>query len=778
MIWLTDMPIWSQYSLIGLTLTPNGYNTSHLKNDSYIQMDSLYSLLSERGVDIKSLYSESVKKEDAKVSELKYVFKLSEDEILDIKGNKLLPNECKLFSKEKLDEYGIKSQFSLSVKELDDLGYSRSEIFKNKKSYTYEDAKNISKDDMKKIGLDKFDLSSLLLKFPLNEIFKDRKEIKDNYELKVILKEKGFEAILDNNLTLDNITLFHHYYGGLISKKRFEIIWNIPKEYILAHKNKWDVSDLSYFLKDEIKDVINRGDKIYGLIYKEFKDSKSEDVLTKDEIIKEKYHEKLEFGVEYLASLDISIDDVKKYSMNITWKFPYSEKEYPKKKPEGLIIRDNEGNRKGGDWRVTRDFMNSIGYESSHRSSGGITSNKSLINIIGFYNMDIEDTMECYMTLEGRDYSDIMMIFNKLSKKGISFNKGDENELIKMINKISGRDKSDINRLTLKLFVKYDLDVKSLLNSFIENQVSYSGIADDIDKLSGKGFDKEIHKIKQIVIMNRIREEKLIKRGAQSMGWYNEEGMSLKEVKEIYDFYEQQKTKLDEWIPFKSQHSGYRDEDKAAIVIFFAYAKLNKLEDFDLPGYEFTRSTFIKILRHLCNSWRSNNRDCVGIKLEDDEKLRTYNWLKENCFRDDNMRELPDLLPITYEFDRPLFEKLCDTLLKSESTEKHYANNGKLVEWSLIFYNFKVFFMYLISSEYSKKPPIYIKEVEKEANILIQKILGATRTKLKRIQTLKTIKNIHVFSASAERKKIVVDIASELLKKEEEVKIKRFKSVE
>ena len=80
-IWLTDISTWSNYSIIGLTIGPNGYRTSHLKDDSYIGINELVQLLSERKVDIKKLYSNIGINYNMSVLELKSVFGISEDEI-------------------------------------------------------------------------------------------------------------------------------------------------------------------------------------------------------------------------------------------------------------------------------------------------------------------------------------------------------------------------------------------------------------------------------------------------------------------------------------------------------------------------------------------------------------------------------------------------------------------------------------------------------------------------------------------------------------------------
>jgi hypothetical protein len=88
MIWLTDMPIWSNYSMIGVTIGPTGYRTGHLKNDSYLHINQLIEILSQRGFDTKKLYL-SIDKDIYNYSydEIKNLFGKSDDDILDNKPN-------------------------------------------------------------------------------------------------------------------------------------------------------------------------------------------------------------------------------------------------------------------------------------------------------------------------------------------------------------------------------------------------------------------------------------------------------------------------------------------------------------------------------------------------------------------------------------------------------------------------------------------------------------------------------------------------------------------
>lgn len=164
MIWLTDMPTYNNYSIIGVTIGPKGYVTGHLKDDSHININQLAEVLLQRNVDFKKLYPNLKKSYDYSILELRLIFNMTNDEILDNK--KLTYNDFHLFTRQDFDKRGITGQFILPLEALIKMGYSKDEIFKHKTKFHDVDLKHLTRDEIRKIGFDKFQtkgISFLLL---------------------------------------------------------------------------------------------------------------------------------------------------------------------------------------------------------------------------------------------------------------------------------------------------------------------------------------------------------------------------------------------------------------------------------------------------------------------------------------------------------------------------------------------------------------------------------------------------------------------------------------
>ena len=413
------MPVWSNYSLIGLTINQGGFHTCHLKDDSYLEFSRMYELLKDRNFDMKNLYPSKLELNyDYKVSELKFLFNLSDEEIFKKKKN-FVPGELLFFKKIDLEKWGVTAQYQNTVGTLLSNGYTKEDIIKNKKNFYSYDISYLEEEDIRKIGFDHFDIHDLYKKIPLDELIKDKTEVRDGREFKLITPEK----VVEHNLYLHNVNMQSMIKTNNYYRSPFEYL--IPIDYIVSHKNKWTISDFQY-LKDIDQKVIEN-----ILLNKEIKGGLTEgyealEFINKDYIIKHKLWEKLSIAITYLSSKGFVIDDIEKYKMsNISWGTYTHGKEYPKKRMENISVYVG-GKYKSYEWRKVNDFIDELGLEfssfgSSSSSKYGSKNNYELLfNLIRFYNYDLYTSIAFYKKLEIYDNKLLFGVMDNLIQKGLN----------------------------------------------------------------------------------------------------------------------------------------------------------------------------------------------------------------------------------------------------------------------------------------------------------------------------------------------------------------------
>ena len=97
-----------------------------------------------------------------------------------------------------MGKYGITIQFSLGIQNLLEMGYTKEEIFKNKKSYSSTDCSSLTKDEIRKIGFDKFNIKDLYESIGIEEVLNGRTQV---------LNDNEFDIIGPDNILLYNLGL-------------------------------------------------------------------------------------------------------------------------------------------------------------------------------------------------------------------------------------------------------------------------------------------------------------------------------------------------------------------------------------------------------------------------------------------------------------------------------------------------------------------------------------------------------------------------------------------
>lgn len=683
MIWLTDMPTYNNYSIIGVTIGPKGYVTGHLKDDSHININQLAEVLLQRNVDFKKLYPNLKKSYDYSILELRLIFNMTNDEILDNK--KLTYNDFHLFTRQDFDKRGITGQFILPLEALIKMGYSKDEIFKHKTKFHDVDLKHLTRDEIRKIGFDKFQLSNIMTLFGPEEIFKNKKAVNDNDEFYII----GVDNILKFNMSLDDVTLSnmapwiapvpHHYHTNKNTKY-------LPIEYILSHKNKWSVSDLYYFSKKEVIDLINKF-KVTGGLSSKFKNN---EFFTREEVIELKNKIIFPIDIRLLGEISITIDDCKKYDIKVAYGG------FPSEKPKNLVFVDHDGKTKS-EWSPCLDFYKKL----SGKQGYGDTGNQlQVFNLLKFYNLSLHENIAILGNIELSSYGDpkIVDVIGYLMTKGLDIS---NDNIIKIVESMSGNSYKHKNIVEVVTHFKLDRfydDIIKIVNT--SDDISVSKLDSLPDSYKSKVDEvKNYRKVKDIT-KNRAMTPWYSGMGAQK-GKSHDSSLSYmiseKELDAIYEIFKE--AKQTHWI-----NDTWHRVDGPILVFFFALAKLNKLDEFKELDYQFNDKTLFKLLGHLCNSSRANSRNCVGIDLTKEEELRAYNWLKANYFRDYELFPLDEQAPITYKFDKPRFEKLFKMLLEMKAEYPHHISSTKSRESrtdykDIKMYNFRKLIGYFMSSK-------------------------------------------------------------------------------
>lgn len=682
MIWLTDMPIWSNYSIIGVTIGPKGYITGHLKNDSYLRIDSLIEILSQRGFDAKKLYPKLEKSYNYTVPELRMLFGMSDDEILANK--KLDYNSIQNFSKETLDSKGITSQFTiLMFDNLLKMGYTKSDIMKHKKSFYSSELKHLTQNEIRNIGFDKFELSDLVKHFNIDEIIKDKTSVKSNEIITI-----GVDNIMKYNMMMDDISmssLVKHNYSTRTNS------FLMPFEYILTHKRKWSSHEFCYLTKDQSIEVINNYNVDDYLSYTFIDKTK----FTKEEVLK--YNSKLPGGFSpiYLGEIGLTIDDCSKNKINVVF-VGQDSYNLPKTKPTDLSFINYDKKRKG-EWRKVKDFYELIAGGSNGRYSDDKGNRLKAFSLIKFYNFDLFDSIELCKCLELNGYSEpkVVVVIDYLISKGLKT----DNDILKIIDDMV--NSSDRNKVKVEIVTHFKLT--SLYTYILK-------IIEDSDSIDIKYLDSipDSYQSQKDRIIN-VRKIKDIKKNRAIEPWYSvmgsQRGRSFRANREEYSTYEINNKELsdiykvfEESKDVKWVNDNWHGVDGTILVFFFALVKLNKLDEFKDLDYEFNQKTMNKLLGHLCHSDRANGRTCVGILLNEEEEIRSYNWLKSNFFKDPEVLPLEERAPIVYRFDKTYYEKLFKDLLVTRAEYVYINKLDKRVEKDLKIHNFKKLIAYFINS--------------------------------------------------------------------------------
>lgn len=735
MIWLTDMPTYNNYSMIGVTIGPKGYRTGHLKDDSYINLEQLAELLLQRNIDFKKLYPDLKKRYDYSITELRLIFNMTDDEILDNK--KLTYNDFYLFKRQDFDKRGITGQFILPLESLIKMGYSKDEIFKHKTKFDDRDLKHLTKEEIRKIGFDKFQLSNIITIFGPEEIFKNKKNVNDANELHII----GIDNILKFNMTLDNIGLASmlpnpHYKNNNIKY--------LPIEYILSHKNKWSTSDLYYFSKKEVIDLISKF-KVTGSLGSKFKNN---EFFTREEVIQ--LRDKIGFSIDIsiLVSIGVTIDDCKKYDIKVT----YSG--YPSEKPKNLVFKDHDGKIKY-EWRTCSDFYKLLSGKNGYGDKG---NQLVAFNLLKFYNLSLHENIGVLENI-GLSYNDpkIVDVIDYLITKGLDISDDSIIKIVKSISDNSHKNKNIVSVVThFKLERFYD-DIIKIINS-----------SDDIDvnKLDAlpDSYNYKVDEVKNYRKVKDITKDRAItpwysgmgaQKGKNSNDAIKSYMISERELNDIYSKFIEAK-KL-HWI-----NDTWHRVDGPILVFFFALAKLNKLDEFKELDYEFNDKTIFKLLGHLCNASRANSRNCIGIDLTKEEELRTYNWLKANYFKDYELFPLDEQAPVTYKFDKPRFEKLFKMLLEMKAEYPHYISSTKSRESrtdykDIKIYNFRKLIIYLLASKDFDNEEFHI-----QLKNLLDKFFSSIKLTKKGLKdTLNMLDNLYTFSSIDGRRNILKNYLKE-----------------
>jgi hypothetical protein len=698
MIWLTDMPIWSNYSMIGVTIGPTGYRTGHLKDDSYLPIDSLIEILSQRGFDTKKLYPKLEKSYYYTVPELRILFGMSDDEILDNK--KLDYNSISYFTKETLDSKGITSQFTILMFDtLLKMGYTKSDIMKHKTSFHSSELKHLTQNEIRKVGFDKFQLTDLVKYFDIDEIIKDKTSVKNINEFTTIKPEN----IMKYNMTIDDIRMSQlvkhdHAYGV---SKTYSLL--IPFDYILTHKRKWFANEFNSLTKEQSIEVLNKYN-VENYLSSTFIDKTK---FTKEEVLK--YHNRLPggFSPTYLGEIGLTIDDCSKNKINVAFKGQdqYTDYDLPTTKPTDLSYIDYDKKRKG-EWRKVREFYELIAGGSNSTFSDDKGNRVRAFNLIKFYNFDLFDSTELCECLKLKGYSEpkVVDVIDYLISKGLN---PSEDDILKIIDDMVGS--SDKAKSKVEIVTHFKLT--NLYPQILK-------IIEESDSIDIKYLDKIPDAYKSL--KDRIRNGRKIKNITKNSAispWYSGMGsqrgrshrnreehstyeINSKELSDVYKVFEEAKSV--KWVNDK-----WFEVDGPILVFFFALTKLDKLDEFNELDYEFNQKTMNKLLGHLCHADRSNGRTCVGILLTEEEELRAYNWLKTNFFKDPELFPLEERSPIAYRFDKPYYEKLFKDLLETRAEYTYVNKLDRKVEKDLRIHNFEKLIGYFAkSTDFNKQTSV------------------------------------------------------------------------
>ena len=159
---------------------------------------------------------------------------------------------------------------------------------------------------------------------------------------------------------------------------------------------------------------------------------------------------------------------------------------------------------------------------------------------------------------------------------------------------------------------------------------------------------------------------------------------------------------------------------------------MDKLDEFDPDKYEFDLKTLTTIFRILCGTARANNRKYLNIDLSESQQKDVYNWLKKNYFPPagiwENPKLIPDIIPITYAFDKKYFEYLFNTSMGSPIYKANYSDSYPEKEKKISeFFNFKQFIEYLLSST-NLDNEVAISELKS----FVDKVLSLVKNKTKK----------------------------------------------
>ena len=680
-IWLTDMPVWSNFSTIGVTIGPKGFRTAHLKDDGYFSFESLCKLLEERNLEIKSLYNGEHNYQYSVTELLK--FGVSKDDIL--KNKKVLhSNDISYFTKEDFERNNMIIQFTGSAQILTNIGYSREEILTNKKNLGHNDIKflNLSIEEIKNIGFDKFTLDAIISHLGVDIALQNmKKNIKiSSHEYNLI----GAENVLKYNLNLDNIPLgsMVDYSGrsssNYIWKKELEL--KIPFEYLIENKKEWNSSDCYYLTKEQFLEVVKKF-KISGTLNLSIEKMK----LDKKDVLENKSNIKLD--ISYASDLGFNLEECKENDIKIDFGV-FPEKIDPEK------INTDKSN-----WREIYDFskiFTNIFKEDYYKT----------FSILKFYQFDINLSSIIFENLSISSYKceDFLIKFFKYYvERGFDIENIDIEKLSGIIKKVSSRSfKQSLIANVIKEFKIEPLyDSLFYIISNPDNKI-------DVKQLEGlpDKYKDEVDKIINDRGWKDIDEDGIIKKWYSSMGSgrgqttmrikrYGDYIISEAELKEVYKLFEEAKK-----YKWGTKYSFGSSKPLGSIaVFFFALIKMSKLEEFKDLNYTFDSATIDLIFGHLLNTAWSNGRTHIGIQLTSEENVMAYKWLKENFFKDYETFELEKQIPMAFKYDKPYYERLFKFLCEMKSEYTYINNRDKRVEIDLKINNFKQLLIYFLSSK-------------------------------------------------------------------------------
>ncbi len=572
--------------------------------------------------------------------------------------------------------------------------------------------------------------------FGADEVFKNKKVVNDTNEFYII----GVNNILKFNMTLDNVSL-----SVMIKHDNYEKnIKYLPIEYILSHKNKWSVSDLFYFSKKEVVDLINKF-KVTGLLSSKFKNN---EFFTREEVIELKDKIGFSIDIRLLGEIGITIDDCKKYDIKVDYNG------YPTEKPKNLVFVDQDGKTKS-EWSTCLELYKKL---SGKKGYGDTGNQLQVFNLLKFYNLSLYENIGVLGNI-GLSYSSpkIIDIIDYLITKGLDLSNDNIIKIVESMSNNSYKKENIVNVVThFKLERFYD-DIIKLVNDSDNINIT------KLDSLPDK-YKSKVDEVKNYRKVKDITKDRRISSWYSGMGSqkgrshrqddYNTYMISEKELNDIYEVFKE--AKQTHWI-----NDTWHRVDGPILVFFFALTKLNKLDEFKEIDYQFNDKTTFKLLGHLCNASRANGRNCVGIELTKEEELRAYNWLKENYFKDYELFPLDEQAPITYKFDKPRFEKLFKMLLEMKAEYPHYISSTKSRESRTDYKDIKIYNFRKLVGYFMTSKDFTDEEAGKQLITILDRFFSSIKLTNKGLKETLNILGNYNFSYLDNRRKILRNYLAE-----------------